>query len=71
MSKCTRLKSSGHTRTRKLVKEALKSIGVIQSECGVQSSRAGGAIAAAKDGVSDHAFKHHNWWKQEMQRMGI
>ena len=63
MSKDTRLRNLGYIRTRKLVDEALKSIGVIKSEHGVHSSCVGGATAAATAGVPDHAVKHQSLWK--------
>ena len=57
-----------YTRTREIVKDALKSIGLDSSKFGLHSLRAGGASAAAAIGVPDRLFKRHGRWKSDSSK---
>ena len=54
-----------YTRLREIVKTKLEEIGVDGGKYGLHSFRAGGAMAAANNGIPDRLFKQHGRWKSE------
>ena len=52
-------KPLSYTRTREIVLDAFKSIGLQKDKFGLHSLRAGGAPAAANNGIQDRLFKRH------------
>ena len=54
-----------YTRIREIVLEKFKSIGLETKKLGLHSLRAGGATAAARQGVSDRLFQRHGRWASE------
>jgi len=68
-----KLRDSGrltYTRLRECFKEKLKSLGFPAEQYGLHSLRAGGATAAANNGVPDRLFKRHGRWKSESAKDG-
>lgn len=59
-----------YTRSRELVREALREIGKDPSKFGLHSFRSGGATAAANNNVSDRLFKMHGRWKTDLAKDG-
>ena len=59
-----------YTRSREIIKDALEFIGQESAEFGTHRFRAGGAIAAANNDVSDRLFKIHGRWKTELAKDG-
>ena len=57
------------SRVRKLVKEAFKDC-IDSTLIGVHSLRAGGASAAANNGIPDRLFKRHGRWLSEKAKDG-
>ena len=49
----------------KIVKAALKRIGVDPERYGSHSARRGGATAAAAQGIAMHLLKRHGRWKSD------
>ena len=64
--------SGSHTYTclRDLFKRKLKDLGYNPDEFGLLSLRAGGAMAAANNGVPGHLFKRHGRWKPDGAKDG-
>ena len=58
-------KPIAYSTMRKAILTALSSIGLPASEYGTHSLRAGGASAAARQGVPDRLFKVHGRWRSE------
>ena len=65
LAKSSQVRYISYTRTREIVKEAVKDITDI-SEIGVHSLRSGGATA----GVKDRLFKRHGRWVSENAKDG-
>ena len=59
-----------YTRTREIMLQKFKQIGLDPKLFGVHSLRAGGATAAARFGVSERLFKRHGRWKSETAKDG-
>ncbi len=56
-------KPISYTRTRELVKSALREAGLDPTHFGLHSMRRGGATTAAKKGVPIHLIQQHGRWK--------
>ena len=70
---CLRKSSYGpisYTRAREVVLGKFKAIGLNEKLFGLHSLRAGGATAAANNGVPDRLFKRHGRWKSELAKDG-
>ena len=70
---CLRESSYGpisYTRAREVVLGIFKAIGLNEKLFGLHSLRAGGATAAANNGVPDRLFKRHGRWKSELAKDG-
>ena len=65
-----RQKSLSYTRAREILLDALQSMGLVMSKFGLHSLRAGGATAAANQGVCDRLFKKHGRWKSDSAKDG-
>ena len=68
-----RLRRSGsvsYTRVRELILNKIQLLGYDASLFGVHSFRAGGATAAANNGVPDRMFKRHGRWRSENAKDG-
>ena len=68
-----RLRDTGrltYTRLRECFKEKLKALGFPAEQFGLHSLRAGGATAAANNGVPDRLFKRHGRWRSESAKDG-
>ena len=68
-----KLRNSGsltYSRLRECFKEKLKALGFPAEQYGLHSLRAGGATAAANNGVPDRLFKRHGRWKSESAKDG-
>ena len=63
-------KPLSYTRTREIVLNAFKSIGLQKEKFGLHSLRAGGATAAANNGIQDRLFKRHGRWRSETAKDG-
>ena len=63
-------KPLSYTRTREIVLEALRNIGLNEKKFGLHSLRSGGATAVANAGVSDRLFKRHGRWRSENAKDG-
>ena len=63
-------KPLSYTRTREIVLDAFKSIGLQKDKYGLHSLRAGGAIAVANNGIQDRLFKRHGRWRSETAKDG-
>ena len=59
-----------YTRLREIVKAKLEEIEVDGSKYGLHTFRAGGATAAANNGIPDRLFKQHGRWKSETAKDG-
>ncbi|CAC5382734.1 unnamed protein product [Mytilus coruscus] len=59
-----------YTRTREIVSMALADFGCSITDFGLHSFRAGGASAAAQNGISDRLFKMHGRWKSDRAKDG-
>ena len=59
-----------YSRLRECFKEKLKALGFPAEQFGLHSLRAGGATAAANNGVPDRLFKRHGRWKSESAKDG-
>ena len=64
------VKGLSYTRMREILLNELASIGLDKSKFGLHSLRAGGATAAANNGVKDRLFKRHGRWKSEKAKDG-
>lgn len=72
-SKPDRLQEAGqltYTHLRELLKHKLKELGYPSADFGVHRLRAGGATAAASNGVPDRLFKKHGRWRSETAKDG-
>ena len=63
-------KPLSYSRTREIVLEGLKKIGLNPKQLGLHSLRAGGATSAANNGVPDRLFKRHGRWRSENAKDG-
>ena len=63
-------KSLSYTRAREILLDALQSMDLVKSKFGLHSLRAGGATAAANQGVCDRLFKKHGRWKSDSAKDG-
>jgi len=71
--KTEKLRESGnisYSCLRELFKRKLKELGYDHNKFGLHSLRAGGATAAANNGVPDRLFKRHGRWKSEKAKDG-
>ena len=59
-----------YTRTREIVSDGFKSMGLQKEKFGLHSLRAGGATAAANNGIHDRLFKRHGPWRSETAKDG-
>ena len=59
-----------YSTCRDLFRDALASLGLDPSLCGLHSLRAGGASAAAAVGISDQLFKKHSRWLSDTAKDG-
>ena len=59
-----------YTTMRELFKKKVKELGYPAEVFSLHSLRAGGALAAANAGVSDHLFKRHGRWRSENAKDG-
>ena len=64
------MKPLSYSRTREIVVEGLKKIGLNLKQFGLHSLRAGGATSAANNGVPDRLFKHHRRWRSKTAEDG-
>ena len=68
-----KLRDSGrltYSRLRECFKRKLEALGFPVKQFGLHSLRAGGATAAANNGVPDRLFKRHGRWKSESAKDG-
>ena len=57
-----------YSTTRTIILDAFKSVGEEVSSLGTHSLRAGGATAAANNGVPDRLFKKHGRWLSDRSK---
>ena len=68
-----RLREAGsisYTCLRESFKKKLRDLGYDPDNFGLHSLRAGGATAAASNGVPNRLFKHHGRWKSDSAKDG-
>ena len=63
-------KPLSYSRTREIVLEGLKEIGLNPKQFGLHSLRAGRTTSAANNGVPDRLFKRHGRWRWENAKDG-
>ena len=63
------MKPLSYSRTREIVLEGLKKIGLNPKQFGLYNLRTGGATSAANNGVPDRLFKRHGRWRSKTLRM--
>ena len=64
------MKPLSYSRTREIVLEGLKKIGLNPKQFGLHSLRAGGATSAANNSVLYRLFKRHGRWRSENAKDG-
>lgn len=63
-------KPLSYTRTREVLLEMLKDLGLDKTKFGLHSLRSGGCTAAANFGIPDRLFKRHGRWRSEKAKDG-
>ena len=72
-AKTEKLRESGaisYSCLRELFRKKLRELNYDPDKFGLHSLRAGGATAAANNGVSDHLFKRHGRWRSDSAKDG-